>query len=192
MAEADNTSLQAQEVLLQGLQHASCFPHSVETFTLIQTHISWVLLTGQYAYKFKKPVNLGFLDFSTLALRKHFCEEELRLNRRFAAELYLERVCITGSPDKPVLNGKGPVIEYAIKMKQFPQSAQLDEVLKQHQLTGEHIDKLAETVAAYNAAAAGKGPDAFGRRKFEKAPLQPPLGSVVRRARAAMPLATGW
>jgi len=145
-----NTSLQAQEVLLQNLQQPALYPHEVDSFTLLQTHISWVLLTGPFAYKFKKPVNLGFLDFSTLALRKHFCEEELRLNQRHAPELYLEVITITGSQEQPALNGKGPTIEYAVKMKQFPQSAQLDEVLNHHQLTSEHIDGLAETVAAFH------------------------------------------
>lgn len=148
-ATAD-TSLQTQEVLLQNLQQPSLYPHKIDSFTLLQTHISWVLLTGDFAYKFKKPVDLGFLDFSTLALRKHFCEEELRLNRRLAPELYLEVITLTGSPNQPVLNGDGPVIEYAIKMKQFPQSAQLDEVLNNRKLTRDHINKLAETVADFH------------------------------------------
>ena len=108
----DKTSLQAQEILLQNLQQPSLYTHAIDHFTVLQTHISWILLTGQYAYKFKKPVNMGFLDFSTLALRKYFCEEELRLNRRLAPELYLELVCLTGSPEKPTLNGHGPAIEY--------------------------------------------------------------------------------
>lgn len=153
MKTASNTSLQAQEVLLQNLQQASLYPHEIDSFTLLQTHISWILLTGPFAYKFKKPVNLGFLDFSTLALRKHFCEEELRLNRRFAPELYLDVITLTGSHEQPVLNGSGPAIEYAVKMKQFPQSAQLDEVLANNQLTAEHIDSLAATVADFHQRA---------------------------------------
>jgi len=150
MVTASNTSLDMQEVLLQNLQQAQLFPHTVDRFTLLQTHISWVLLTGPYAYKFKKPVNLGFLDFSTLALRKHFCEEELRLNQQLAPDLYLEVIAITGSPAHPELNGKGQAIEYAVKMQQFPQSAQLDEVLANAELKAEHIDRLAETVAEFH------------------------------------------
>lgn len=150
MNTANNTSLQQQEVLLQNLQQASLYPHPVDHFKVLQTHISWVLLTGPYAYKFKKPVNLGFLDFSTLALRKHFCAEELRLNRRLAPELYVEVITVTGSPEQPVLNGRGPALEYAVKMRQFPQSAQLDEVLANGKLTAQHIDGLAETVAGFH------------------------------------------
>lgn len=157
-ATAADTSLDQQEELLENLQHIELFPHKVDRFDLLQTHISWVLLTGPFAYKFKKPVNLGFLDFSTLELRRHFCEEELRLNRRFAPELYLEVVTITGSDKQPVLNGDGPPIEYAVKMKQFPQSAQLDEVLANNKLTARHIDSLADAVAVFHqhAEQAGK------------------------------------
>ncbi len=158
MTTADNTSLQRQEVLLQHLQQAALFPHPVEAFTLLQTHISWVLLTGPYAYKFKKPVDLGFLDFSTLALRKHFCEEELRLNQRLAPQLYLEVITITGSPEHPVLNGQGPVLEYAVRMRQFPQAAQLDEVLARGELNADHIDKLAEVVADFHQTTAQADP----------------------------------
>jgi aminoglycoside phosphotransferase family enzyme len=73
--------------LIHALQNPALFDHPVLQFEVIETHISWVLLTGPYAYKIKKPVNFGFLDFSTLAKRKHFCEEELRLNRRLAPTL---------------------------------------------------------------------------------------------------------
>lgn len=149
-AKATDASLQQQEVLLANLQHAELFPHPVQDFELLQTHISWVLLTGPYAYKIKKPVDLGFLDFSTLALRKQFCEEELRLNQRLAPQLYLEVIAIHGSHEQPLLSDDSPVIEYAVKMRQFPQSAQLDQVLDRRQLTERHIDQLADTVAAFH------------------------------------------
>lgn len=168
-----DTSLQQQEVLLANLQRAELFPHPVDRFELLQTHISWVLLTGPYAYKFKKPVNLGFLDFSTLELRKHFCEEELRLNRRFAPQLYLEVIDVCGSHEKPVLNDTGPVIEYAVKMKQFPQSAQLDEVLANGNLTMQHIDGLADTVAAFHQTTSQAGSDThYGRVEQVYQPVQ--------------------
>ncbi len=78
------------EELVRALQNPDLFDHPVKSFSLIETHISWVLLTGHFAYKFKKPVKFGFIDFSTLEKRKHYCTEELRLNRRFAPELYLQ------------------------------------------------------------------------------------------------------
>ena len=79
------------------MQRPGLFDHPVSGFGVVETHISYILLTGTYAYKFKKPVDLGFVDFTTLDLRRHFCEEELRLNRRLAPELYLEVVPVTGS-----------------------------------------------------------------------------------------------
>ena len=99
------------------------YDHPVAAVELIETHISWVLLTGDYAYKIKKPVDFGFLDFSTLQKRREYCEQELRLNRRLAGAIYLEVVSICGPADKPRLAATGEVIEYAVKMKQFPQSA---------------------------------------------------------------------
>ncbi|HXK57421.1 MAG TPA: aminoglycoside phosphotransferase, partial [Gammaproteobacteria bacterium] len=77
--------------------------HPVGSLELIETHISWVILTGTYAYKIKKPVDLGFLDFSTLAKRHHYCTEEVRLNRRLAPAFYLGVIPVTGSPDAPHL-----------------------------------------------------------------------------------------
>ena len=124
--------------------------HPVERCELIETHISWVVLTGTYAYKIKKPVDLGFLDFSTLARRRLFCEEELRLNRRLAPGLYLEVVSITGSPEAPVLGGEGEAIEYAVKMVQFPQAAQLDQMLAGGALSGQHIDAFAILIADFH------------------------------------------
>jgi len=83
--------------LISALRDEACFDHPTDAITVIETHISWVLLTGDYAYKIKKPVTLPFLDFSTLQFRKHYCDEELRINRRLAAELYLDVVPITGT-----------------------------------------------------------------------------------------------
>lgn len=82
-----------------------------EAAVLVETHISWVILAGDFAYKLKKPINLGFLDFSTLEKRRFYCKEELRLNRRLAPEIYLDVITITGTPERPVLDGSGPAIE---------------------------------------------------------------------------------
>ncbi|MCB1880938.1 MAG: hypothetical protein KDI54_12945, partial [Gammaproteobacteria bacterium] len=86
---------------------------------LIETHISSVILAGEFAYKIKKPLDLGFLDFSTLERRRFCCEEELRLNRRLTENLYLQVVKITGTWDRPALETNGEVIEYAVKMRRF-------------------------------------------------------------------------
>jgi aminoglycoside phosphotransferase family enzyme len=97
----------------------------------LETHISDVFLTGEYAYKLKKPLNLGFLDFSTLERRKHCCEEELRLNRRLAPELYLAVVPITGSASSPHIRGDGPIFDHAVQMRQFDQSGMLERLAAQ-------------------------------------------------------------
>ena len=136
--------------LIQALQNPALYDHPVEKFEVIETHISWVLLTGEYVYKIKKPVDFGFLDFSTLEKRQHFCEEELRLNRRLAPDLYLGVVSITGSEDQPQLNGTSVAIEYAVKMRQFPQFAQLDRMLVSGQLDPSIIDRLADKVAKFH------------------------------------------
>lgn len=142
-----------QSALIQNLQQASLYPHPVQGFQLIETHISWLLLTGSVVYKIKKPLNLEFLDFSTLDKRQHFCEEEIRLNSAFAPELYLGVVAITGSITHPQLNGDGPVIEYAVKMREFPQTNLFDHLLNTQQLPIALMDKVAIRMAKLHAAA---------------------------------------
>jgi len=139
--------------LIRALQNPALFDHPVESFSLIETHISWVLLTGPFAYKFKKPVNLGFVDFSSLVKRKYFCAEELRLNRRFAAELYLEVVTITGTPTQPQINGDGKVIEYAVKMREFQQDNLLSSYADKQLLQAQHIDAIADVIADFHDTA---------------------------------------
>ena len=140
--------------LVRALMNPALYDHPVERFELVETHISWVLLTGPYAYKIKKPVDLGFLDFSTLPKRLRYCREELRLNQRLAPQLYLGVVPITGRPDQPAIGGTGPVIEYAVKMKQFPQDAQLDRVVARCGLTSAQVDALAVDIASFHRQAA--------------------------------------
>lgn len=139
--------------LIQALENSAAFDHPLEQFEIVETHISCLLLTGPYVYKFKKPVDLGFLDFSTLEKRKHCCEEEVRLNRRLAPKLYVEVVTITGEERSPQINGAGPVIEYAVKMVQFDRSRELDKLISQDAVTAGLIDKLAVTVAAFHGKA---------------------------------------
>jgi aminoglycoside phosphotransferase family enzyme len=126
---------------------------------LLETHISFVLLTGAHAYKIKKAVKLGFLDFSTLASRRLFCEEELRLNRRLAPALYLDVVPITGTLTTPVVGGGGRVLEYAVRMREFPQEALLSNVLDRAELTPAHVDAIAAQVAVFHARAGVATPD---------------------------------
>jgi hypothetical protein len=136
--------------LIASLLKPEAYPHPAASPKLLETHISWVILTGTYAYKIKKPVKLDFLDFSTLQQRRHFCEEELRLNRRMAPQLYLDVVPICGSNEAPRVDGEGKAIEYALKMHQFRQSAQLDKQLDAGLLNENDMHDLAATIAAYH------------------------------------------
>ncbi len=139
-------------VLIQQMLQPGFYPHPVtEPIELIQTHISYVLLTGDYAYKLKKAVNFGFLDFSTLEKRKHFCQEELRLNQRGAAELYLEVLPITSADGQYHLAGTGKTVEYALKMRQFPQDLLLSTLFDQGKLTEADLENLGKVVAQYHA-----------------------------------------
>lgn len=132
------------------LTDPACYDHPVTKVELVETHISWVLLTGLYAYKIKKPVNPGFLDFSTLALREQDCKDELRLNRRLAADYYLDVVAITGTLDAPRINGAGETLEYAVKMRQFPADATLDRCAARGELGNLQIDALAARLAHFH------------------------------------------
>ncbi len=145
--------------LIQALHQPACYDHPVRDIRLVETHISWVLLTGTYAYKIKKPVNLGFLDFSTLEKRHFYCEEELRLNRRLAESLYLGVISISGSLSAPVLNGAGLAIEYAVKMVQFSEEARLDRMLARGELQPMHIDLLAQELGEFHGRIAIAGYD---------------------------------
>lgn len=136
--------------LIEHLKQPGVYPHAVDQVALLETHISAVLLAGEYAYKLKKPYNLGFLDFTTLDARKYYCEEEQRLNQRLAPDLYLGVVPITGSVDSPQWGGAGAPIEYAVKMRRFPQQALLSNVLARNELQPAHLDALACRMAAFH------------------------------------------
>lgn len=145
-------ALERQRRIVAALCNPRAYPHPVAAVRLVETHISFVLLTGSYAYKLKKPLALGFLDFSTLEARRFCCTEELRLNGRLAPRLYLDVVAITGEPDRPQLGGTGPVLDYAVRMLEFRQSALLDAMLARGALTAELVDTLAAVVARFHAA----------------------------------------
>jgi aminoglycoside phosphotransferase family enzyme/predicted kinase len=148
---ASNTDTAAGlPALIRALTDPACYEHAAGPVQRIETHISHVLLTGDFAYKIKKPVNLGFLDFSTLDKRFQACREEVRLNRRLAPATYLDVVPITGTPATPRMNGPGAAIEYAVKMRQFPPDATLDRLDAQYLLTARQIEAIAVTLAQFH------------------------------------------
>jgi aminoglycoside phosphotransferase family enzyme/predicted kinase len=139
---------------------------------LSETHISWVLVAGPDAYKIKKAVRLDFVDFSTLAARRHFCNEELRLNRRLAPDLYVGVVPVTGSLAQPFTGGAGAPIEYAVKMHSFAQEALWSRRIRRQLLAEWEVDALAQQLARFHAAA-------------ERAPDDSPWGTPEAQRRAA-------
>lgn len=145
--------------LIHELLHAGAYPHPVAgTVRLVETHISWVLLTGEFAYKIKKPVDLGFLDFRDLERRRFYCREELRLNRLWAPELYLDVVPVTVQNGHARIDGNGPAVDYAVRMRQFDQGLLLDRQLETGRLTAEDMLELAAEIASRHAAAERVGP----------------------------------
>lgn len=156
---------------------------------LIETHASWIFLSGEYAYKMKKPVNFGFLNFSSYAKRHFFCTEELRLNRRFAPELYLAVIPVGGTIDQPLLNEE-PAQAYLVKMRRFPQENQLDRMLAAGNLNVTALIEFAEKIAAVHLQAAQAAPRSnFGtpesvitpiRQNFEQIRSSLPDNSALR------------
>ncbi len=173
---------ESRQLDVHALLDATLFDHEVERLQLVETHISWVVLTGPYAYKIKKALNLGFLDFSTLARRRFFCEEEIRLNSRLAPEIYLDVVPIYGSWDAPRLTDPGTAIEYAVRMRQFPQEDLLNRLVARGELRAEHIDAIASRVADFHLgipSAPGSGP--FGSPAQVRAPVDENFRQILAR-----------
>lgn len=158
---APDDALTRQTRLIAALRDASRWPQGRGTGTveIIETHVSWVLLVGEYAYKIKKALNLGFLDYSTLERRRFCCEEELRLNRRTAPEIYLDVLPITGTVDDPRPGGAGEPFEFAVRMRRFDQASLLDRKLAEGSLTVAHIDEAVHAMAALHELAERAGPD---------------------------------
>ncbi|TAL95137.1 MAG: hypothetical protein EPN69_02530 [Rhodanobacter sp.] len=148
--------------LITALTNPDAYRHPAPGVEIIETHISWVLLAGDYAYKIKKPVVLPFVDFGTLAARHRYCEDEVRLNCRLAPHVYLGVVPITGSVKTPIVDGRGTVLEYAVKMRRFEQDALFDHMLARGALNPELIDGLAERIAAFHAKAPATTSPDFG------------------------------
>lgn len=141
--------------LISQMQQPSFYPHAVtEKIELMQTHASYVFLTGDYVYKLKKEVDFGFLDYSTLAKRKHFIEAELRLNQKIAPQLYLEVLSISKGGNKFILGDRGEIVKYALKMRAFSQSNLFTNLLEAGKLDRENFTNLGKIVAQFHLSAA--------------------------------------
>jgi hypothetical protein len=135
---------------LRALLQPGCYPHPAPDIKLVQTHISSVILAGDYVYKFKKPVNFGFLDFSDLEKRRVCCEQEVLLNRRLCPDIYLGTVTVTVEPDGGyALNGSGSVVEYGVKMVRMPEERMMIRLIRSGALGTDHIDALVAVLADF-------------------------------------------
>lgn len=170
MSPPQNSLLNQKTLVSSLIQAFEC--HGLETLCL-ETHISWVIVAGEFAYKLKKAVKFDFLDFSSLNARRFYCEEELRLNRRFAPDLYLGICALTGSPESPEIDGAGEPIEYAVKMRAFPQDSLWTHKIANGSLTETEIDAFAREIASFH-------------HRAKRAPADKPWGSaaVINRINA--------
>ncbi len=139
-------------LLIQQMLEPDFYPHPVqEPIELLQTHISFILLTGEYAYKIKKIVDFGFLDYSTLEKRRYFCEQELQMNQQQAPELYLEVLPIIEIGDRFQFGeNQNHAIEYSLKMRQFPQENLFINLFNQDKLTKQEMETLGNVVAKFH------------------------------------------
>lgn len=153
LASTAASSRTGTEPLIAALRNPACYPHPAENVQVLETHISYVLLAGDFAYKIKKPVHLGFVDFTALAARRFYCDEELRLNRRTAPQLYESVVPITGTVPNVHMGGAGPVIEYAVRMRRFDQGDLLGRRALERFVQPQQIDALAAIVARFHGEA---------------------------------------
>ena len=139
------------------LKKETAFPHAISYVKIIETHISWIILTGRFVYKIKKPVRFGnVLDFSNRGLRKKFCQKELKLNKNLCGSMYLSVVKIIkkNSDYKLVsLDENGTALEYALKMKEFPQKSRLDNILKLNRLSKHILDLLIDNLVKFHSTA---------------------------------------
>lgn len=181
----DTFRLQEHEALVSGLLSPSAYAHPVDRVERIDTHISTVLLAGDFAYKIKKPVDLGFLDFSSLEKRHRYCREELRLNRRTAPGLYLDVVPIVATATGACVGAvAGDPTDYAVRMRRFDPSCTLDHLAARGQLTSELIDRLATSVARLHADAA-VAPPGRGTSNAARQLTDASIGAVRDRMQAA-------
>jgi hypothetical protein len=136
--------------LVEVLLKPETYAHHPQKVELVQTQMSFLFLTGDYVYKVKKPVDLGYLDYTTLEKRHFFCRQEIELNRRLCPDTYLEVVPIISSQGQISLGGEGEIIEYAVKMKQLPADRMMDKLLPQNLVTEEMVARVAEKLASFH------------------------------------------
>lgn len=143
--------------LIESLLDPASYPAGAGSVELIQTHISYILLTRDFAYKIKKPVDFGFLDFTTLKKRLFFCEEEVRLNRRLAPGVYLGVASVVRKDGGFEMEGAGEAVEYAVKMKRLPEESLLESSLLRGEVSNSTITRIASVIAAFHSTAATDG-----------------------------------
>jgi aminoglycoside phosphotransferase family enzyme/predicted kinase len=167
--------------LIEAMFDTARYPDPAARVDLVETHASWLLLAGDFVYKIKKPVLLPFLDYGSLDKRLACCEAELRLNRRFAPELYLAVVALTGTPEDPQVGGCGPAIEYAVKMRRFAEAGRLDRLCARGQLRPHQISELAATIAGFHQEALAATPSTrFGEPEQVLAPALANFDELAR------------
>jgi uncharacterized protein len=139
--------------LLKSLLKPSAYDEPTSTVRLVQTHVSFLFITDHFVYKIKKPVDLGFLNFTTLDRRRFYCNEEVRLNRRLCPDIYLGVLEVRESSHGVNLRGEGTVIDYAVKMKRLPEERMLDRLLEEDAVSVDDIRRIARVIAAFHLAA---------------------------------------
>ena len=156
----------AQPQWLRAMHDPGFYPHPVRSVSVCETHISLVFLTGEFVYKIKKPVDLGFLDFTTLSKRQHYCRREVALNRRLTAGVYSGVVPITEGEDGLHLDGPGTPVEYAVQMRQLSERYAMKRLLADDKIDASAIELLARTLHRFYAeAASGPEIDGYGSRE---------------------------
>jgi len=151
MSELD---LDDQTRLVKALQDPTLWSPPVDKVQVRETHISWVLLAGEYAFKLKKAVDFGFLDYSTLEKRRWQCEREVTLNRRTAPMLYLNVLPVSGSPERPRPGDPAAPIDYLVKMRRFDENRLLARLVERGELDDGHMQRLARAIATFQERAA--------------------------------------
>ena len=183
--------LERQQQLIRNLSEPGRFPHPASAVDHIDTHISTVLLAGEHAYKFKKPLELGFLDFSSLDSRKRFCAAELEINRALAPGIYLNLATVRGSLEDPRIDADGDdggsVLEYAVHMRRFDRDRQLDRLLEAGRLPVAAMDELGRTVARFHESTERAGKDS--EHGTPQQVLAPMLANFEALAPSAEPVA---
>jgi aminoglycoside phosphotransferase family enzyme len=140
-------------VLVQALTNPRAYPHNPKTIELVQTQISFVFLAGDYVYKVKKPVDFGFLDFTTLEKRRFYCQQEVILNKRLCPDFYIGAVPITQEGKEVRVEGNGTAVEYAVKMRPLPDQRMMDRLLRNNQVTPEMVEKIAKRLVEFHREA---------------------------------------